>query len=99
MFRDTIRVGIESDTENLIAALQAKARGAGVPEQSLVMMTTRARTALAELVHQGREMSSIGSTLAAQQTLKGDDYEVVIDFGVGGKPSLLERVGYWLKVR
>lgn len=99
MFRHSIHADVESDVEGLISDLQAKAAKAGLPEASVTMLSTRARAALDTLVQRSHRMAASGSTISAEQVLQDDAYHVRIAFGVGAKPTLLEKVAAWFRRR
>jgi hypothetical protein len=48
--------------------------------------------ALNEFADRGSQLVAVGSEFSIVRTLKGDDFEIVLDASFGSKPSLIDKV-------
>ena len=48
--------------------------------------------AINELADRGSQLVAVGSQFSITRTMKGDDFEIVLDASFGSKPSLIDKM-------
>lgn len=92
MFRKTVRATEWTDVEATVAQLRAAASHAGTPDYAVDSMSQQVQSVLGPLVRQGSNMTTTGRHLRSRQKIEARDYSVTIEFRLGERPSLFQRI-------
>ena len=92
MFRKTVRATEWTDVEAAVAQLRDTASHAGTPDYAIDSMSQQVQSVLVPLVHQGSNMTTTGRHLRSRQKIEARDYSVTIEFRLGERPSLFQRI-------
>ena len=92
MFRTAIRADENTDVAAVVSNLRRDCEAAGLSPVLSQVLAEQADAVLVQLVQTGRQLGSQGSQMQATREIAGDGYSVQIIFGVGPKPSFLQRM-------
>ena len=92
MFRKTVRATEKTDVEATVAQLRDAATRAGTPDRAIDSMARHVQSVLGPLVRQGSNMATAGRRMRSRQKIDAPDYSVTIEFRLGERPSLFQRI-------
>lgn len=92
VLRFAIRANPDTDVDAEAENLRRAARGAGVEAGLSARIIEEALTVVRDFVNRGRELRALGSHFQAEKTIRGDGYEVRVNFNTAHRLSLVKRV-------
>jgi hypothetical protein len=92
MLRVSIRATPETDVDAETQNLRRTARRAGVEPALIDRIADETNTAVRGFVDRGRELRALGSQLKAERAIRGDGYEIRVNFETVPRVGLLGRI-------
>lgn len=88
LIRATPDTDVDAETENL----RRTAEKTGLEPALINRIADEAETVVRDFVNRGRELKALGSQLKAERAIRGDGYEIRVNFDTLPQVGLLGRV-------
>lgn len=92
MLRVSIRATPDTDVDMETANLRRTAEITGLEPALIDRITHETETVVRSFVDRGRQLRSFGSQLKAERAIRGDGYEIRVNFETVPRVGLLRRV-------